>query len=304
MKIKNILFRVDSSSVIGTGHIMRDLVLAKRDFKNDNIIFATRNLEGNINHKIFESGYKVEILKSNDIEELEKVIEKYNINLLVIDHYGLDHHFEKQLKTKNPKLKIMVLDDTYEKHYCDTLLNHNISADKNRYKGLVPKYCKLLCGSRYTLLRDEFYEAKKRYKKLKTQNSKLKILIMMGGSDSRNLSPKILNVLEDFNDMEIDVVTTTANKNLKELQEYVAKKQNITLHINSQKVAKLMALSDLAILTPSVTVNESHFMELPFIAIKTETNQQEIANYLRETDYNVLDRFNAKKLKKILKEKL
>ena len=33
----NILVRADSSSYIGTGHIMRDLVLAK-EYKNENII--------------------------------------------------------------------------------------------------------------------------------------------------------------------------------------------------------------------------------------------------------------------------
>ncbi len=55
----NILFRADSSSTIGTGHIMRDLVLAKK-YPNDNIIFVTQNLEGNINYKIEEEGYKLE----------------------------------------------------------------------------------------------------------------------------------------------------------------------------------------------------------------------------------------------------
>ncbi len=49
----NILIRADSSSYIGTGHIMRDLVLAKK-FLKDQIIFATQDLEGNINHKIKE----------------------------------------------------------------------------------------------------------------------------------------------------------------------------------------------------------------------------------------------------------
>ena len=58
----NILVRADSSSSIGTGHIMRDLVLAKQ-YKNENIIFATQDLIGNIKHKIIEAGYKIELLK-------------------------------------------------------------------------------------------------------------------------------------------------------------------------------------------------------------------------------------------------
>ncbi len=112
----NILFRADSSSTIGIGHIMRNLVLAKR-YPNDNIIFATQNLEGNINYKIEEEGYKLEILKSNSIDELNTLIKKYNIDMLIIDHYGIDYNYEKELKAKNLKLKIMALDDTYEKHY-------------------------------------------------------------------------------------------------------------------------------------------------------------------------------------------
>ena len=51
----NILIRADSSSYIGTGHIMRDLVLVKQ-YKNENIIFATQDLIGNVNYKIVEAG--------------------------------------------------------------------------------------------------------------------------------------------------------------------------------------------------------------------------------------------------------
>ena len=153
--MQNILFRADSSSTIGTGHVMRDLVLAEQ-FKDTNITFATQKLDGNINHKIEEKNYAIEILNSNDIQELDTLIKKLVIDMIIIDHYKIDYSFEKQLKIENPILKIMVLDDTYEKHYCDVLLNHNISADPKRYKGLIPEYCELRCGSKYTLLRDEF----------------------------------------------------------------------------------------------------------------------------------------------------
>ena len=87
--MKNILIRTDSSSKIGTGHVMRDLVLAKK-FPKDNIFFAAQNLEGNINYKIKEMGYNLHILSSNCINELMKLIENLKIDMIVIDQYDID----------------------------------------------------------------------------------------------------------------------------------------------------------------------------------------------------------------------
>ena len=71
----NILIRCDSSSTIGLGHTKRDLVLANQ-YKNSNITFAAQNLKGNINKEISKK-YKVKILKSNDINELIVILQKY-----------------------------------------------------------------------------------------------------------------------------------------------------------------------------------------------------------------------------------
>jgi len=288
--MKNILFRADSSSTIGTGHIMRDLVLASQ-YKESNIIFATQNLEGNINSKIVEAKYNVEILKSNSIDELDSLIKRLKIDFLVIDHYEIDYTFEKQLKLQNPKLKILSFDDTYEKHYCDILLNHNIYADSKKYKNLVPNFCELRCGSDYTLLREEFIEEKR----------KKTIFLAMGGADSANLNIEILKVLETFSNIEVHVITTTANKNLNELKTFTNNRGWIELHINSNSMAKLMKQSDFAIITPSVTANEAYFMELPFIAIKTAKNQEDMYEYLVKHDYLTLKKFDEIKLKKLIK---
>ncbi len=300
----NILIRADSSPTIGTGHIMRDLVLAQMYAKKgDHIIFATIELEGNINHKILEANYQLEILKSNDIDELQTKIKKLKIDLLIIDHYNIDNKFEKKLKTQNSKLKILSFDDTYEKHYCDILLNHNISGDQKRYKGLVPKNCKILCGAKYTLLRDEFLKEinnSKRIKKQKTKN----IFIAMGGADTSKLNIPILKILKEFPNIKVNIVTTNANKNLEKLKNYCKHKKWIKLHINSNKIAKLMANSSLAIVTPSVTLNEVYFMKIPFIAIKTASNQEDIYKFLKKKKYLTMSKFNKNKFKYQIKKLL
>ena len=109
----NVLFRVDSSSKIGLGHLMRCLVLAEQ-YKKDNIIFAAQNLEGNANQKIIDQGYRLILLGDNSTDELCKKIALLHINNVIFDHYGIDYKFEKIVK-KRTGVQILSFDDTYEK---------------------------------------------------------------------------------------------------------------------------------------------------------------------------------------------
>ncbi|MDQ7004673.1 MAG: UDP-2,4-diacetamido-2,4,6-trideoxy-beta-L-altropyranose hydrolase [Ghiorsea sp.] len=294
--MKNILFRADSSSTIGTGHIMRDLVLAAQ-FEGENILFATQDLPGNINHTIKASGFDIELLQSNDLDELIGLIKCYSIDLVVIDHYKIDYEFEKELKER-ADIKLLVLDDTYEKHHCDILLNHNIYADPLRYRRLVPNNCEIRCGAEYTLLREEFRieRCEKRSYHLEVES----IMIAMGGADTENKNIDILKIIECFPSIHTHVVTTTANKHLIALYKYAEKRENITIHLNTDCMAKLMNKVDLAILTPSVIVNEAAYMRLPFIAIKTADNQSKMCEYLMRNGYLAMGTFDVE----VFKDKL
>jgi len=276
---------------------MRDLVLATQ-YKDANIIFTVQALQGNINHKIEDQGYNIEVLDSNDLDELDALIKRLHIEMIIIDHYGIDEAYEKQLKVNNPTLKIMVLDDTYEKHHCDILLNHNIYADADKYRGLVPDHCELRCGEKYTLLRDEFLQVKKSHPV--KNNIHMNIFVAMGGADHSNINIEILKVLQCFTNIKIDVITTTANKYLDELQAYIQTQTNILLHVNTDKMASLLASSDIAIVSPSVTLNEVFYLKKMFIAIETAENQKEMSNYLIKNDYPILKSFNANILQKKL----
>jgi len=294
-----ILIRADSSSSIGTGHIMRDLVLAKQ-YKNAHITFASQNLNGNINNKILSSGYNLKVLQTNTFEELSAYIEEIAFNLLIIDNYAINHLFEKQIKTHHPMLQIMVVDDTYERHHCDILLNHNIYADSKKYLNLVPKNCVLKCGSKYTLLRQEFIEERKAAKKKKA--GLFTVFLVMGGSDIQNLNPKIVDILSNFPSVILHIITTQSNPYLEELKLLIHTKKWITLHINSQNMAQLLRTSDLAILTPSVTMNEVWYMEIPFISIQVAKNQKFMQEFLQKNKRDVLNEFNTIMFEKLFKK--
>ena len=294
----NILFRADASSSIGTGHIMRDLVLAQQ-YPSSKIFFATQELKGNLNSKILESGHEVISLLSNNIEELIELINRLQIEMVIIDHYSINYEFEKELKERT-NIKLMVFDDTYEKHYCDVLLNHNIYAEERRYKDLVPLNCEIKCGSKYTLLRTEFLNEKRNIVADKERNN---IFISIGGTDHSHININILESIKEFN-FTIDLVTTSANQNLDELQTYCEKYNNINLHVNSQEIARLINYSKFTIITPSVIANEVTYLNRPIIAIQTAYNQDDMYKYFMKNNILALKKFENKQLVKLVKEVL
>ena len=278
----NVLFRVDSSSKIGLGHVMRCLVLAEQ-YKEDNVVFATQDLKGNANQKIIDKGYKLITLNDGSVDELIQRINELNIDMVVFDHYGINSDFEKAVKGDSG-VKILSFDDVYEKHYCDILLNHNIYADAGKYKDLVPDFCEIRCGKKYTLVRDEFKKIE--IKKNPSNKGKLVVFVCLGGADANNISLPVLEILSDFDNIIVNLATTSSNKNIEKLLGFSKQYEDINICIDCN-VAELMSNSNFSIITPSVIVHEAIIVKLPFIAILTADNQEMMYQYLCENNYPV-----------------
>ena len=278
----NILFRVDSSSKIGHGHVMRCLVLAKQ-YREDNVIFATQDLKGNANQKIIDESYKLIALNDGSVDELIQRINELNVDMVVFDHYGINDDFEKAVKDLSG-VKILSFDDIYEKHYCDILLNHNIYADAGKYKDLVPDFCEIRCGKKYTLVRDEFKKIE--IKKNPSNKGKLVVFVCLGGADANNISLPVLEILSDFDNIIVNLATTSSNKNIEKLLGFSKQYEDINICIDCN-VAELMSNSNFSIITPSVIVHEAIIVKLPFIAILTADNQEMMYQYLCENNYPV-----------------
>ncbi len=69
-------------------------------------------------------------------------------------------------------------------------------------------------------------------------------------------------------------------------------KPYIALHVNSNEVAKLLHQSKLVVVTPSVMVHEVLFMEVPLIAIKVASNQDDMYKYLKKNGYATMEQFD------------
>ena len=292
-----IVFRVDSSAQIGSGHLMRCLTLAGK-LKKENQVeigFVSRDLEGNLNHLIEKNGYRLfplpEALSTEELTGYEKwltvkqvfdagqtkkLLQGLTVDCLVIDSYALDEIWENIVR---PYVnQVMVIDDlANRKHNCDILLDQNYYCDMaNRYTGLVPANCQLLLGPQYALLREEFYEARK---KIRNRDGNVKnILVFFGGSDLTNETMKALKALESLHrsDIQLNVVVGANNKNKKSIEAFCLQHDNMQYFCQVNNMAELMNEADLSFGAGGTTTWERCFLGLPSIVIAIAKNQIQI----------------------------
>ena len=256
---------------------MRCLVLAEKlRNKGCNIIFACKNEEGNINNIIINKGYRLFILNQSSWQhkQIQNIInkEKLQIDWLIIDSYSLDFEFEYQMY--NYIKNIMVIDDlANRRHFCNILLDHNLYNDSNKYDSLVPQDCKKFLGLEYLLLRDEFKNIPKRIRNNSIQN----IIVSFGGSDSTNETMKVLEGLENLQNINIDVVVGSVNTN-KYLIKYICYRKNYNYYEQVNNMAELINKADLAIGAGGISLWERCYLGLPSIVTITADNQIEGVN--------------------------
>ena len=338
VKPKNLFVRVDAGIEIGDGHFLRCLTLANRlKNKNNQIIFISNKLPKHFVEKIKRSNFKIykingythiqeeklgkkikKQLINNDLVETKKIIEKYknSTNWLIIDHYGIDYFWEKNVR-KNIE-KIIVIDDlANRKHTCDILIDHNFYKNmKKRYTKLIPNHCKQFIGPKFTLLRPEFYNARKNLKRKKQFK---RILISFGGSDPSNETKKALLAIDDLDEKyTVDVIVGTSNPNKKEIMKLCSKISLCNFYEQVENISKYMKKADLAIGAGGTSTWERCCLGLPTIVTSLSKDQEKINENLSrigcvinlgiakkstKSDYiKILKEIDSKRLKEISKK--
>lgn len=288
---KNILIRMDSSSTIGLGHLMRTLLLAN-ELKDDfNITYIIQELKGNQNHLIEENGFIYRVIKSMECDELIPIIYEYKPAVFIIDHYGISTECEKEIKNLCP---LLVFDDEFKEHNADIILNHSFIAKVENYAYL--KDTKILAGSRYTLLKNTFLSHKNRFIPLGNIKNK-KVLITLGGSDPLGLSLRVKHILLSLEKtLHISIVTTSANQKISYL-----KTLDKELIVDEKDMAGLMQKYDLIITSASTSLLETFALKKPFIAIQCASNQSQTVDILKRLGLgNVIEYLSHSTLKKAL----
>ena len=289
MKIdKKIIFiRVDSSTKIGYGHLIRCLALADTLKKSFKINFICTNLNGNLISQICKKKFEVfrfntksqRINVKKDAEKTISIIKKHRNkkSLLILDSYILSQEWENRVK---PYVKrLIVIDDLMDrKHSCDLIIDQNLHTQMNSlYTKSVPKNCVKLLGPDYAILRNQFI-AQRKYAKIRSLPIK-NILVSFGGTDNENHTLHALTSLKKLNsDVNVNVVTGTANIGKKIIKNFCKKNFNYNYFEQVENMAKLMQVADLCIGSSGTTTWERCCVGLPAIAIVASNDQKDIAS--------------------------
>lgn len=307
----NIVFRVDSSIEIGTGHVMRCLTLADELKKQGaDILFVTRKMTGHIAEVMSNHGFKVSLLpeptseyhpsndepahakwlkvtQERDTEETIKTLGGHKIDWLIVDHYALDARWHSTLRAH--ACKILVIDDLADRALdCNILLDQTYGRKERDYRKLAPNTRHFLMGTQYALLRPEFEILRQEATKKRAMSPELNsILVTMGGLDQNNITSRILNTLSSTPhspDLNVDVVLNSKAPHAREIKQTTNQYDfNVSVSLDVNDMAKRMVGADLAIGASGTTTWERCCVGLPSLLFVLAKNQEKIAKQVSLT---------------------
>lgn len=200
------------------------------------------------------------------------ITEINNSDIIIIDSYlaGKEYylHFHKLARNS------LFIDDNLRIEYPEgIILNGTINSEIFPYKKNGKNF---LLGAKYIPIRKEFWNVPAR-----TINKEISsILITFGGQDVKNLTPDILQSLnENFPLLKKNVVIGSGFKNKDKIESLI--NNNVEFHYspNADQMRRLMVENDIAVTAAGQTLYELAVTGTPTIAVAVADNQM---NNIRE----------------------
>ena len=292
-----VAFRVDAGTHIGTGHVMRCRVLANALRQHGvEVLFIARKMPGDMIQSLRQEALQVVELPGNvtasgnaesdpwltvppnvDAQQTLQVLQPLNVDLLVIDSYGIDAAWESIVSPHVGYL--MVIDDTANRyHQCDFLLDQNLKDGfETAYAELVSPTSVQLLGPQYALVRPEFSNLRQVSLDRRTEGKIERLLISMGGSDPEDEVSRVVKSIKHRSRCwkHIDVVVGAAYGPIESLKGLL-QGMPAELHIQTSDMAQLMQMADIAVTAGGSTSWEKCTLGLPSVVAVLAENQAPI----------------------------
>ena len=306
----NIVIRTDSSVHIGSGHVMRNIVLAKElKHLGHEVSFASRPQKGDSIDYIKQQGFFIHELNcaneplepkssddylawlqvplNTDITQFCSIIKA--IDLVIVDHYALGAEWQQAIKS-HYNCKIVAIDDLVREHKADIVIDQTLLRKPEEYVKQNNNGINLT-GSEYALLHPKFTAKRELALDNNTCPNNIKVLLSMGGIDKDNVTLSVLKALALLKSEkpQVTVLLSRKSPSYEDVKKYCMQHSDWTKHIDfSDNMAEVLLEHAVAIGAPGTTTWERACLGVPSIIIPLADNQRTIATNLVKTDSAIL----------------
>lgn len=282
-----LLLRADAGPEMGTGHVMRSIALAQAwRRKCGRVVLCAARLSPEIRERVEAVDIEVRSIEAvpgsaEDARATGAAARETGAKWVAADGYRFGGEFQRRCRAGGTHL--LIIDDNGEiGHYeCELVLNQNIHARPRMYSDRGP-HTKLLLGTRYTLLREEFLKREEPDREVPALASR--ILATLGGSDPADATSLVIQSMAHLSGagMEAVVLVGGANPRIKKLQALADRcPAPIRLERNVTDIPDKMAWADLTVCAAGSTCWELAFMGVPAAMFVIAENQLGIAEALQ-----------------------
>lgn len=264
-KINRVIIFTEGGDNIGFGHITRCSALYEeiesRDIEVLFVIFG-KNIDDLLKGKRY-------LNKDWKDREFLKFFLKED-DYIIIDSYLADIETYKFISESTKKC--LYIDDNNRISYPKGIILNSVLYDDVVYKteNIV------LQGKDYIILRKEFLETT-----TDTVEKNIDVLITLGGTDIRNLTPKLLQIIKRINSkLKIAVVIGKAFDNIEKIEK--EKNDNIEFYynLNALEMKEIILKSRNIICGCGQSINELLYLKANFFPIVIADNQEKNAAFL------------------------
>ena len=262
------LFRLDSGGQFGLGHVMRSKALA--DALLDLSIkstFAAVNIHSN-------SAVKPHTLIELESED-EFLFLAQSYDVIIVDHYGYTSELFFELSQLKQSI-LVLLDDECNRGalYADMVCNPVKGTELLPYKEVAPN-ANLLLGSEYIIIRSLFLRQEQApLFELSAFKRRKSLVVTFGGSDVRELTIPVLNLIHQssLSEFEVIVVTSVGFQNVNNIEALSQQYHFQHLH-DVENMAAVFSQAKLAISAAGSTAFELAYCGVPSVFAVVADNQ-------------------------------
>jgi UDP-2,4-diacetamido-2,4,6-trideoxy-beta-L-altropyranose hydrolase len=297
--MKPLVFRVDSSTAMGTGHVMRCLALAQAwQEQGGQAVFVIGEEAEVLTPRLRAEGVEVERIGAQsggeeDIRRTAACAHRLGAEWVVVDGYQFTGRYQRLLRETG--FRLLAVDDYghAERYEADLVLNQNLAANESLYRNRA-EHTRLLLGVRFVLLRREF--VKRRGWRREIPEVAHKVVVTLGGSDPDNATLKVIRALQQIphEGLEVEILAGAANPYRAVLEAAVRGSSALQLKTNATNMPEVMKWADIAVAAGGTTCWELMFLGLPAVVGVLAANQHEVAQRLSDAQAaRNLGRFDA-----------